>query len=554
MDTLPSVLKSLGQDIKALGIELPVKHSDPWADPRSSAAASLLTSAFKKFKDLGDTTVQNAKALAKFEECNNACLKWDLQLNTTLDEELYGDVKDILWDFFQRGGEPIADSLDDCFMHGSLGEGASIGSHHESLYAKLFSSSLAAPNPGLIYHYENYIWQFPEWKNAELSRSASFGSPVCRPSSRLSFVAKNDSISRSTCTETPLGMFYQLGLGDVIKRRLSEFFGISLERQPDVNRELARVGSIDGSWATIDLESASDTIGLKMCRGLLPPHVMGLIELMRSRSTSYRGRVIPLGMVSTMGNGFTFPLQTAIFAAVVRAVMRSYGDKSRRAHVFGDDIIVPTRMFHRVCRLLGLLGFRVNHDKSFHEGPFRESCGVDYFNGVNVRGVYIKTLRGDTAVHVAINRLNEFSVIHGIPLPRTIKTLLGLLTRRFEVPMAADAASGIRTMVTVCESRPKFHKPLWAYTYLCWEWVPRRFHWKRSVLPVPKGRLCYNASGLLLAVLKGEVVPSYVTSRDVGRWRTKRRYSSNWDYVDLSSPLAGVDAGRIRSGLEVNLN
>jgi len=554
MDKLPSVLKSLAQDVKALQIAVPVKHSDPWADPRSSAAASLLTSLFKKFKDLEDTEKQDAAALAKFEACNNACLEWDLQLNTTLDEELYGDVKDVLWQFFTRRGEPIADSLDDCFMHGSLGEGASIGAPHESLYAKLFSSSLAAPNPGLIYHYENYIWNFPEWSNAELLRSASFGPPVCRTSSRLSFVAKNDLISRTTCTETPLGMYYQLGLGEVIKIRLREFFGISLESQPDYNRELARIGSIDGSWATIDLESASDTIGLKMCRGLLPPHVMGLIELMRSRSTTYKGRVIPLNMVSTMGNGFTFPLQTAIFAAVVRAVMRSYGDKSKRVHVFGDDIVVPTKMYRRVVRLLGLLGFRVNHDKSFFEGPFRESCGHDYHLGVNVRGVYIKTLRDDRAVHVAINRLNEFSIVHGIPLPRTVKTLMSFLTRRLDVPMAADAASGIRTMVTVCERKPAFHKPLYAYTYICWEWVPRRFHWRRGFMPVPKGRLVYNCSGLLLSVLKGEVVPSYSTSRDVGRWRTKRRYSSNWDRTDPSSPLAGVDAGRIRSGLECNLN
>lgn len=555
MDMLPIVIKSLGRDIKALGITVPVKHSDPWANPRESAAASILTSLFKKFKDLENTKEQDAAALAKFEASNLGCLEWDLQLNTSLDEELYGDVKDILWRFFTKGGDPIADNLDDCFMHGSLGAGASIGSPHESLYAKLFASSVAAPNHGLIYHYENYIQHFAEWNNAELIRKAYHGDVVCRPSSRLSFVAKNDVISRTTCTETSLGMYYQLGLGNVIKDRLSEFFGIDLRTQPDLNRELARVGSIDGSWATIDLESASDTIGLKMCKGILPPHVMSLIDLLRSRSTTYRGRVIPLHMVSTMGNGFTFPLQTAIFAAVVKSVMISYGVHNQKVDVFGDDIIVPTKMFNRVVRLLGILGFRVNRDKSFSEGPFRESCGHDYYEGVNVRGVYIKTLRGDQAINVAINRLNEFSIAHGIPLPRTVKALRSFLSRTLYVPMSAQADAGVRVLVRTGETRPRYITDRQAYTFIQYEYCPRRFHWNRwGWLPVPKGKLSYNCSGLLLSVLYGEVVPSHLTSRDEGKWRTKRRYSSNWDYIDPSSPLAGEDARKIFSFLECNLN
>lgn len=555
MGKLPSVSESLFHDIKASGINVPCKHSDPWATARESSARSVLDSLFKKFKNLECTTKQDLAGFQKFSECNVRCADWTLQLNTSLDEELYGTAKSILYDFFtSRTGEPIADNLDDCFMHGSLGSGASIGSSHESLYAKLFSSRLTAPTRGLIYHYQNYIWQFPEWNNAELLRKAYHGDATCRESSRLSFVAKNDLISRPICTETPLGMFYQLGLGHIIECRLATYFGIRLSTQPDINRERARIGSIDGSWATIDLESASDTIGLEMCRGLLPRHVMGLIELLRSKNTTYQGTVIPLNMVSTMGNGFTFPLQTAIFAAVVKAVAKSLDIRMDKVDVFGDDIAVPTAMFSRVCRLLSILGFKVNRDKSFSEGPFRESCGHDYHTGVNVRGVYIKSLADDRAINVAINRLNEFSILHGIPLPRTIKTLQSFLTRAFYVPMDADEASGIRVLVSVPERRPSYSLKKYAYKYVQWEWQPRRFVWRRFGLPVPKGVLMYNCSGLMLSLLYGEVVPSHVTSRDVGKWRTKLRYSSSWDYIPPTSPLAGERISEIRSYLETNLN
>ncbi|DAD50807.1 RNA-directed RNA polymerase [ssRNA phage SRR5466365_1] len=555
MGKLPSVSESLSRDIKASGISLPCKHSDPWATARESAARSVVDSLFKKFKDLECTALQDDAAFRKFNACNLACADWTLQLNTSLDEELYGNLRDILYRFFlSETGDPIADNLDDCFMHGSLGSGASLGSPHESLYAKLFSSKLSAPTRGLIYHYENYIWQFPEWSNAELLRKASHGDAKCRDSSRLSFVAKNDLISRPTCTETPLGMFYQLGLGHIIECRLASYFGIRLSTQPDINRERARIGSIDGSWATIDLESASDTIGFNMCKGILPQHVLGLIELIRSKNTEYKGTVIPLNMVSTMGNGFTFPLQTAIFAAVVKSAGKTLGIDMKKVDVFGDDIAVPTALYERVCRLLHLLGFKVNPDKSFHKGPFRESCGHDYHSGVNVRGVYIKSLRDDRAINVAINRLNAFSILHGIPLPRTIKTLKSYLERVLFVPMDADEASGIKVLVSVHDKRPAYSLKKYAYKYTQWEWKPHRFVWKRFGMPVPKGVLTYNCSGLLLSLLYGEVVPSFVTSRDVGRWRTKLRYSSSWDYIPPTSPLAGVRIGEIRSYLECNLN
>jgi len=128
------------------------------------------------------------------------------------------------------------------------------------------------------------------------------------------------------------------------------------------------------------------------------------------------GSVVELHMISSMGNGFTFPLQTMIFAAVVIVAYQLHGmhyafRRSRsktglvNIGVFGDDIIVDRKVYDYVVQKLPLFGFSVNVDKSFNAGYFRESCGKDYWQGVLVRGVYIQDLTYETDCYSAINRL-----------------------------------------------------------------------------------------------------------------------------------------------------
>jgi hypothetical protein len=88
-----------------------------------------------------------------------------------------------------------------------------------------------------------------------------------------------------------------------------------------------------------------------------------------------------------MGNGFCFPLETLIFASLAYAVGVETGD--RDFSVYGDDIIVRQRSALYLIEILNYCGFRVNKDKTFVFGPFKESCGADWFNGVDVRAYYI---------------------------------------------------------------------------------------------------------------------------------------------------------------------
>lgn len=66
-------------------------------------------------------------------------------------------------------------------------------------------------------------------------------------------VEKNSVIDRVACKEPELNMFCQKAVGDFFRSRLRRV-GVDLNDQK-VNQELARIGSIDGSLATLDLLS-----------------------------------------------------------------------------------------------------------------------------------------------------------------------------------------------------------------------------------------------------------------------------------------------------------
>jgi hypothetical protein len=157
-----------------------------------------------------------------------------------------------------------------------------------------------------------------------------------------------------------------------------------------------------------------------------------------------------------MGNGFTFPLQTMIFASLVTAAYKVCGIRIHKPYrqnlgnfaVFGDDIIVDSRVYNLVVRCLAILGFKVNGDKSFNEGLFRESCGSDFYSGYNVRGVYVQTLLDDSDSYSAINRLNRWSATHGIFLTRTV-SYLRRGCRFLGVPYDEADDSGIKTPVSL---------------------------------------------------------------------------------------------------------
>lgn len=153
------------------------------------------------------------------------------------------------------------------------------------------------------------------------------------------------------------------------------------------NTQLAQRGSICGKFATVDLSSASDSVSHHLCccsMGAWLPY----LEAVRSvRIMLPNGSTVRQRSMSPMGSATCFPTETVIFAALclVAAGDPKYADLIR---VYGDDIVCPVEIVDDVISLLEQTGFRVNHQKSFtfpyRNGCFRESCGGEFFDGVNI--------------------------------------------------------------------------------------------------------------------------------------------------------------------------
>lgn len=239
---------------------------------------------------------------------------------------------------------------------------------------------------------------------------------------RVEFVDKNYGTKRTIALEGTHSMPLQLAFDSYAKQRLLSQWAIDLSSQAR-GQELSRLGSIDGSYSTIDLKNASDTVAYVLINLLFPREWAEYLIKIRSARWFTRDRLAKsvLGSggtyakFSSMGNGSTFCIETIIFAAACIAT------GSRDFAVYGDDIALEWQCFSPVVKLLGFLGFSPNIAKTFHDdhkssslGGFRESCGTDWYRGRAVTPFYLRKeplSYGD--FHLAVNGLVECAIPFG---------------------------------------------------------------------------------------------------------------------------------------------
>jgi len=203
------------------------------------------------------------------------------------------------------------------------------------------------------------------------------------------FTVPKDFSKRRSCAKEPsLNGAFQLAIGKVLRRRLLKA-RINLDEGQELHQALARKASINGDFSTIDLSNASDCLAREVVRFLLPPAWFSLLDAARSPKTKVDGKWVLLEKFSSMGNGYTFELETMVFLAICLAVHPDLVS-GENVFVYGDDIIIPSSHTQAVLDLLRLFGFSPNVDKTFTSGPFRESCGGDYFQGKDVRPYFFK--------------------------------------------------------------------------------------------------------------------------------------------------------------------
>lgn len=238
------------------------------------------------------------------------------------------------------------------------------------------------------------------------------------PSARLITVAKNSTARRTITVEPMLKQFIQQGLNKQLRSAISECRILSNSlalTDQSKNQVLALEGSRYDNWATIDLKSASDLLSIKLVEIVFGHHGLFFDHMMDCRSTSVYSDLTeaePLGKFAGMGNALTFPVQSVCFAAVsIAAILDAEGSSpsywncrraSRHVRVFGDDIIVTRRYAHQVVSWLQEVGLQVNIKKSFLEGNFKESCGVDAFRGVDITPLYLKHRPDDNSTDPSV--------------------------------------------------------------------------------------------------------------------------------------------------------
>lgn len=531
----------INPDALFLDLQNDLSHYLEQDNVSGAASKALLASFYKKFVD-NEAADAEKLAFDKFISANERCKTWKVDDFTDEQQIFLGELRSTLHRFEARSGLGCL-SWNHLYDGIRCGPGASVGARGGDFYTKVFDSPLSCTKSSLFEIYNLVSKGNPRWLSAESARFANYGGPKVVEGNSLSFVPKTNVIKRSICTEPNINMMFQLSLGDRLVSSLKTIYGLDLAIQPDKNRELARVGSVTSQYGTIDLESASDTIALSMCRYILPKSFLSLLEFLRCPVTFYKGDRIELHMMSTMGNGFTFPLQTLIFAAVVITVARIRGFPLRYPRnclgtfgVFGDDIIVDREIYDDVCLHLGLLGFKVNNSKSFNAGPFRESCGHDYYSGHNIRGVYVKTLRSVQDRFVLVNRLLDWTARTGIPVRAVVSRLLSSVPF-YPVPLGENDDAGIKVPYLYLKKRVRCKK---VQSIMYKRWVAQstslNFSWEYGAVGTPKGerRRRLNIDGAYISFLQGSLRSYRIPIRhDKVRYEKRTGISPNWDYIPM---------------------
>jgi len=164
-----------------------------------------------------------------------------------------------------------------------------------------------------------------------------------------------------------------------------------------VNRELAQVGSIKGQFATLDLKEASDRVPYRLVKHLsrFIPVLSYFTKLRSTKAKLPSGEFVNLNKLAGMGSGLTFIwlaliCHTAIATEISTRSGIPFTQASKEVYVYGDDVIVSSCHVEYAFNALKKVGLVVNKEKSFFRKTlgsykcFRESCGGDYYGGVEV--------------------------------------------------------------------------------------------------------------------------------------------------------------------------
>lgn len=357
-------------------------------------------------------------ALTKFFQSEEACKETNLRIsNQRTSWDPAAEFKQLARDYISRT-IGFAPDMERVYSLCDVTGGASMGINGDKTnVARKICASRWTVTPGALQYAIPALWHNSQIRDCILPGAMKCYDPldfVSRIRERctfvdhnnISFVPKTAKTHRSIAVEPFLNGFIQKGTDEYLRACLLRR-GIDLSDQSR-NQALALEGSLGGTnpYVTIDLAAASDSLSIEVVRDLVPPEWFEYLSDIRAPYFMLPGQKLKVSSdcevgvkheyakFCSMGNGFCFPLQTLIFASVCHAAMHQCGYDDDFS-VYGDDIIIRQGAALLAVEMLQELGFRTNVDKTFITGPFRESCGADWYEGQDVRPVHLKERLAD---------------------------------------------------------------------------------------------------------------------------------------------------------------
>lgn len=524
----------------ALGVYLRLKYNedttrltiDPidYANPDSFHKDYLAVKFLSKFDGFGSPNEKRRVALESFFAFEQQCA----DTNRRLIKAPYppGAVGDVLISASGKIRALLGDvdsSLEEILDSCRWGPGVTSSCKGKFLSAyNKFNSDIEC-TPAIVPFWESLVREFPTWLSGRAISAVV-------PGNKVTTVPKNSKTDRTIAVEPHLNAFLQRGVGRVLGRRLRRW-GVTLHDQSR-NRELAQIGSLSGGFATIDLKGASDTISTEVCRILLPPDWHHLLMLLRSDSYSLDGQQKRYHKMSSMGNGFTFELESLIFSSLVKAVYQHLGI-SDEFRVYGDDLVVATPAFLLLKDCLAYAGFSVNEDKTHSASPFRESCGGDYFLGVEVSPFFLRE-EGDIIQLITFANWLRVGSPSWLPIAEVWRYLYHAVPKQWANKGPSGAADSI-FWVNYEEWDPDFvlhrrpYGPFMGYRILVPDFEPTSSGIPDGIPAVTAHLYLYPPVGSFFQRLVEDNFPSYKrrsVAREMGRWVLRSRvFSDSWPTV-----------------------
>lgn len=304
----------------------------------SARGSLLLRELFSKYDDGKPSPEKERETWKRFHAAEALCSQTNQRFHSGLGRDpfwiaVHARVRNTLGKF----------DWDECAKGFAFGPGATTRLTRANAHAAYKYSGIPESTSGNSVLAQCAIRFVPLWEQSVRSLAEAPGSLVkVVPGNRIITVPKSYKTDRTIAKEPCMNIYVQKGIGRVIRNRLLRV-GVNLNDQT-LNQRAAREGSIDGSLATVDLSMASDTLAFELVSYLLPNDWWWACEQARSPvGTLTSGEVIHYQKFSSMGNGFTFELESLIFWAIVQTVCCRYvNERDSRVKVYGDDLVVPT--------------------------------------------------------------------------------------------------------------------------------------------------------------------------------------------------------------------